>query len=98
MKRRVKIESSFSELVIVKDQYDVYFEKHLRVPNRNFSRVGLGGFKPLLLDSIEKFFCAFKVSILTNQGGTAEVTFRPYKYKAKGFFIYNRKIELLCYI
>lgn len=35
MKRRVGIESSVSELTMVKGQYEVYLEKHLGVPNRN---------------------------------------------------------------
>jgi len=35
MKRRVNIKDSYSELVVVKDQYEVYIEEHLRVSNRN---------------------------------------------------------------
>ncbi|MGF7058843.1 competence protein ComGC [Brassicibacter mesophilus] len=35
MKRRVDMEGSLSELVIVQDQYEIYIEEHLGVSNRN---------------------------------------------------------------
>jgi hypothetical protein len=35
MMRRVNLGSSFSELVIVRDQYDTYVEEQLGVANRN---------------------------------------------------------------
>lgn len=47
MKRRVGTEVSFSELVMVEDQYKGCTEEHLRVSNRNHLRVGLDGATPL---------------------------------------------------
>ena len=47
MKRRVDIKGSHSELVMVKDQYEIYIEEHLRVSNRNPRIVGLDGYNPL---------------------------------------------------
>jgi len=67
--RRVNIGSSYSELVIVGDQYEAYIEEHLGVADRNhLLRVGSDGAKPLIIGQYRNiyYFRTDKESLLAN--------------------------------
>lgn len=83
------MESSFSELTMVRGQYEVYLEEHLGVPNRNFT-VGLGGFKPLLIEQYRDIFLYWMSEYFTKQGGTAEVNLSPLHMGRRVFLIWKK--------